>query len=126
MVWFTLGFFNFTYFLFMYLLIVLCLHCCPRAFSSWGEWGLLSSCSAQASYCSGFSFCRAQALGMQASVVVVHVLSCPVACEIFLDQRLNLCLGRRTPIQCTTRKIPTLVFNIKLFKVLFCRHAFIL
>ena len=32
------------------------------AFSSCGEWGLLSSCAAQASYCGGFSCCRAQTL----------------------------------------------------------------
>ena len=39
------------------------LHCYARAFSSWGKWGLLSSCGAQASYCSSFSCCRAQPLG---------------------------------------------------------------
>ena len=65
-------------------------------------------------------------LGAQASAVVVHGLSCPVACEIFLDQGLNLCLGRQTPIHCTTRKVTTLVFNVSLFNVLFCRHASIL
>ena len=32
-------------------------------FSSCGEQGLLSSCSAWASHCGGFSGCRAQALG---------------------------------------------------------------
>ena len=31
--------------------------------------GLLSNCGARASHCSGFSCCRAQALGMEASVV---------------------------------------------------------
>ena len=34
-----------------------------RLFSSCGEQGLLSSCTAQASYCSGLSCCRAPALG---------------------------------------------------------------
>ena len=29
--------------------------------------------------------------GMQASVVVVHGLDCPMACGIFPDQGLNLC-----------------------------------
>ena len=33
------------------------------AFSSCGEQGLLSSCGGRASHCSGFSCCRAQALG---------------------------------------------------------------
>ena len=32
-------------------------------FSSCGEWGLLSSCGAGTSHCSGFSYCRAQVLG---------------------------------------------------------------
>ena len=40
------------------------------AFSSRGEQGLLSSCCVQASYCSGFSCCRAWALGVRASVTL--------------------------------------------------------
>ena len=44
----------------------------------------------QASCCSYFSCCGAQALGMQASVVAVHQLSCHVACGIFPDQESNL------------------------------------
>ena len=72
------------------------------AFSSCSERGLLSSCSAQISHCSGFSRCRAWAPGTQASVVaahgfsragslvVAHGPSCPTACGIFLDQGLNL------------------------------------
>ena len=47
----------------MYLfMVVLGLHCCTHAFSSCGEWGLLSSYSAWSSHCGGFS-CGAQALG---------------------------------------------------------------
>ena len=65
--------------------------------------GLFSSCGAWASHCCGFSCCRAQALGVRASVVVarglqsagsvvvVHRLSCSAACGIFPDQGLNLC-----------------------------------
>ena len=34
-------------------------------FSSYGEWGLLSSCSAQTSHHSGFSCCKARALGCE-------------------------------------------------------------
>ena len=30
-------------------------YCCSQAFSSYGEWGLLSSCDVQASPCGGFS-----------------------------------------------------------------------
>ena len=39
------------------------LHCCARAFSSCGRRGLLCSCGSWASHCSGFSFCRAPAVG---------------------------------------------------------------
>ena len=54
--------FCFLIYLFIYLfLVVFGLHCCARAFSS---------CAAQASHCSGFSCCKARALGAQASVVV--------------------------------------------------------
>ena len=49
----------------------LCCCCCCTgssvAFSSCGEWGLPSSCGAQASHCVGFSYGRAQALGARAS-----------------------------------------------------------
>ena len=51
-------------------LAVLGLHCC-EASSSCGEWGLLFSCSAWLSHCSGFSRCRALVLGARASVAVV-------------------------------------------------------
>ena len=54
---------------------VLGLHHCARLFSS---------CGPRASHCGGFSCCRVQALGEQASAVVG--LSCPVACGIFLEQ----------------------------------------
>ena len=47
-------------------------------------------CSSQASHCAGFSCCRAHALGMWASVVAAHRLSCPVACGIFPNQQWNL------------------------------------
>ena len=48
----------------MYLfLAVLGLRCCTWVFSSCCEWGLLLSCSAQASHCGGFFCCGAQALG---------------------------------------------------------------
>ena len=54
---------------------VLGLRCCARAFSSCGKWGLLfvAVCGlliVVASHCRGFSCCRAQALGAQASVFV--------------------------------------------------------
>ena len=41
--------------------------------------------SARVPHCSGFSCCGAQAVGMWASVVVTHGLSCSMACEIFQE-----------------------------------------
>ena len=58
------------------------LHCCPWAFSS---------CSGQASHCSGFSSCRAWALRCASSVAVALELSYPGGCEIFPDHGLNPC-----------------------------------
>ena len=49
------------------------------------------SSRAQGSRCAGFSSCGSRALGAQASVVVVHGLSCSAACEIFPDQGSNPC-----------------------------------
>ena len=49
--------------IFIYYLAVLGLHCCAWAFSSCSELGLLSSWGAQPSPFSGFSCCRAWALG---------------------------------------------------------------
>ena len=51
-------------------------------------WGLLT---AGASHCGGFSCCRTQALGVQASVAVARGLSCPTAHGILPDQGSNSC-----------------------------------
>jgi len=56
-------------------LAVLGLCCRVQAFSRCGEWGLLSSCGAQASHCDGFSGCRAQALGCAVSQFSRSVVS---------------------------------------------------
>ena len=49
--------------MFIYLFLAsLGLHCSVQAFSSCGEWGLLSSCGARTSQCSGFSNCGARTL----------------------------------------------------------------
>ena len=53
-------------FIYLFSLAALGLCCCVWAFSG---------CGSQASHCGGFSCCRAQALGTQASVVVAHRLS---------------------------------------------------
>ena len=49
--------------LFVYVLAVLGLCCCVRAFSSFEEQRLLSDCGMRASHWGGFSCCRVQALG---------------------------------------------------------------
>ena len=103
-----------------------------RLFSSCSEWWLLSSCSAQASHCSGFSCCGAQALRARASVVagsrlrscglraLEHRLrspgarpSCSVACRIFPEEGLNLCplIGRQILIHCATREVLMVYFD---------------
>ena len=71
-------------------LAALGLHCCTWAFSSCGERGLLFI--ARASHCSGFSCCRARALGAQASVVVARGLS---SCGLrALEYRLSSCVAQ--------------------------------
>ena len=66
-------------------------HHCTRAFSSCGEWELLSSCGAGASCCHGFSRCGARAVGHAGFSIVVGRFSCPVACGIFQDQGPKPC-----------------------------------
>ena len=82
---------------------VLGLCCCPRAFSSCGERGLLflavrGLLIAGASLCCGAwalgaraSVAVAHGLSSAGSVVVAHGLSCSAACGIFPDQGSNLC-----------------------------------
>ena len=102
-------FFFFKFFIFLfYCLGVLGLHCCMQTFSSCGEEGLLSSWSARASHCSGFSCWGALDLGSQASAVgpvgsvaAARRLSCPEGCEIFPDQWLNVC-----PLYCKADSYP--------------------
>ena len=82
---------------------------------------LLSNCGAEASPCGGSSCCRAQALSREfkfqwlqhmgsaaaapglentGSAVEAHGLSCPVACEIFVDQESNLYLLHDEQFEC--------------------------
>ena len=62
----------FYYFIF---LAALGLHCCAWAFLWLRGAGATLRCNVRASRCSGFSCCRAWALGVQPSVVVAHRLS---------------------------------------------------
>ena len=72
-------FFKFMYFIYLFL-AALGLCCCARA---------TPCCGVQASHCSGFSCCRAWALGLRASVVVACRLS---SCgSRALERRLSNC-----------------------------------
>ena len=55
---------------FMYLFLAVLGFHCYWGFLQLQRVGLLSSCAAWASHCSGFSCCRAQDLGLRCSVVV--------------------------------------------------------
>ena len=80
-------FYKFIYFSYLFL-AVLGLCCCAQGFSSCRERGLLC-CGAWASYCGGFSCCRAQALGLQPSVVAARrLISCGSQA---LEHRLSSC-----------------------------------
>ena len=69
-------------------LSVLGLCCFLRAFSSCSKWGLPSR-GAQAAHCSGFSCCKAWALGAQASVVAGRRLD---SCDLqALEHKLSSC-----------------------------------
>ena len=72
-------------------LVALGLHCCMQAFSGCRELGLLSSCSAQASQGSVFSYCGTPALGTRVSIVAALGLSSSMACGILPDQGWNPC-----------------------------------
>ena len=66
-----------------------CVFVAAQAFYSGKEPGLRPSCGVWASPCHGFSCCRPQALGGQASVAAARVLS---RCgSQALEQRLNGC-----------------------------------
>ena len=72
------------------------------AFSTCGQWGLLSGCRARASHCGGFllqskgsrvfGLGSAPGLWSTGSVVVVHRLSCFAECGFLPDQGSHPCL----------------------------------
>ena len=77
-------------FWFIYLVLAAPGHCyCREGFLWLWRVGVTLRCGAWASQCGDFSCCRAEALGSQASIAVVHGLSCSSACGIFPDQGLN-------------------------------------
>ena len=88
--------------LFILVLAVLGLHCC-MGFLQLQRVGATLHCSAWASHCGGFSYCRAQTLGMRASVAVAHGLS---SCGMrALERRLSSC-GSWTQLFCGMWDLP--------------------
>ena len=84
------------WFVFFFVCPVLC--CCVQAFCRHLEQGLLSSCGARALHCGGFSCCRKQVQGTQASVLAARELSTcgsqaqgPTVSGILPDQASNPC-----------------------------------
>ena len=78
---------------------------CTGFLSPWSV-GTTLRCGVQASHCGDFCRCRAQALGMQASGVLVHgglVASWHVVSSQTRDWTHVPCIGRRLPVHCTTR-----------------------
>ena len=67
------------------------LHYCTQAFSSWRQWGLLSSCCGKGSHYGDFLCCRAQALKHSGFNSCGPWTYLPLACVIFPDQGLNPC-----------------------------------
>ena len=74
---------------FDFVVVVLGLPCCMRAFATCSKLELLSSYAVRASHCSGFSSCRAQALGTRALAVVAQGLNCSRAHRILPEQGSN-------------------------------------
>ena len=90
----------------------LSLQCFSQAFSSCSEWGTLSSCGVWASYCRGFSPCRAQALRVQTQKLwcIGWLSSRHVGSSCTRDQTCVPCIGRQIPNHWTTREILTETF----------------
>ena len=104
-------------------------HCCKRAFSSCGHWGLLSRCDDCASHCRGFSCCGGGLQGVGASAIAVcvlgswgswvleHRLSSHSPWALLLlgivgssrtrDRTCVCCIGGQIPHHCVLREVPT-------------------
>lgn len=99
--------------LFLIKKIVLCIYfwlcwvyIAALAFSSGGEWGLLSSCSARASHRSGFSCCGAQALGSWASVAASVQAQQLLFSGLAAPRHVGSSLSRdQTRVSCTGKQI---------------------
>ena len=89
-------------------LTALGLCCCMWTFSSCIEQGLLSSCCARVSHCSGFSCCRVQLLGCTgfSSCGAQAQLPCGMESSWIRDQTHISCVGKWILNHGTTREVP--------------------
>ena len=76
-------------------------------FSSFGERGLLSSCGAWASHCSGFSCCRAWALGRTAFCRCGTRALVARGMWNLSGPGIQSCISRWIPIHCATKQVPS-------------------
>ena len=102
------------YFYFWLCWIFVAVHGLSLVMASWGY----SSLGARAAHRGSFSHCRAQALGVGASVATAHRLSCGgalrhVGSSWIRDQTHVSCIGRQVSIHCGTRGSPSLAFFLK-------------
>ena len=99
------------FFLIILFLSALGLRCCAQAFLRLWRAGATLHCGAWASHCSGFSCCRARALGTQASVVVATglVVLRHVGSSRTRDRTPVPCIGRQILNHCATREAPDIL-----------------
>ena len=69
---------------------VLVLCCCSPAFSGSGSRGYSAVAMFRLLFAVASLAVGHRLQGAQASVIVLHTLNCPSACDIFLDEGLNL------------------------------------
>ena len=92
-------------------LVALGLCCCTWALPSCGEWELLSNRDAQASRCSSFSCCGAQALGAQAQCTGLVALWWVEASQTM------------DPNHWTTREVPACFYMFKILYNKKCKNC---
>ena len=84
-------------------------HLLKSFFFFWLHWVFVAACGlSPVAESGGFSCCGAWALGVRASAVVAHGLSCSVACGSSRTRARTCipCTGRRILNQCATREVP--------------------
>ena len=97
-------------------LVVLGLRCYAWAFSSCGEWGLLSSCVARASHCGEHGL---QAHGLQYLQCLGLVAPWHVESSRIRDRTHVPCIGRQILMHCCTREVPGWLFVTLYIRIIY-------